>query len=179
MVPVDGNHGTFQVAIALYGMGYDVHMYDEDNVTNAGNGAVFNEISTAANHRSVTQVAIFGYSHGGGSTFSLATRVNGAGLGVTMPFTSYCDAVENDSDADINQETRFPPGSAWHLNQFQNGTFGNFGLDGGPVAGSNPAPTGLDVETTAWGAAATHFVVDDYAQVRNLIQTSLTGRVTR
>ena len=31
------------------------------------------------------------------------------------------------------------------------------GLDGGPVPDSNPPPTGLDVETTPWGAGATHF----------------------
>ncbi len=179
--PVDPNHGTFVVAIGLYNQGYDVFMYDEDNVAANGAGATFNEVSTAIQRRAVSQVAIFGFSHGGGSTFSLATRLAGSGLGgYTIPFTSYVDAVENDSDFDIHQERRFPPGSLFHLNQYQVGAIlEDGGLDGGPVPGSNPPPTGLNVETTPWGAGATHFTVDDFAQVRTLITTSLQARVTR
>jgi hypothetical protein len=66
------------------------------------------------------------------------------------------------------------------LNQFQVGALlVDFGLDGGPVAGSSPPPTGLNVETTPWGANATHFVIDDFVQVHTAIRTGLTARVTR
>ena len=67
-VPVDPNQGTFVVAISLYGRGYDVMQYDEDNVAADGSGAVLTEVVNAVQHRGVEQVAIFGYSHGGGST---------------------------------------------------------------------------------------------------------------
>jgi hypothetical protein len=109
--PADPNHGTFQVACALYRDGYDVHMYDEDVVDNTGAGEAFDEVLSAVNEREVTDIAIFGYSHGGGSTYDLAGRLlNQADIGVD--FTSYVDAVQNDSDTDVDQETRRPPGSA-------------------------------------------------------------------
>ena len=38
------NHGMFQVAIDLYELGYDVHMYDEDVVVANGSGAAFDEV---------------------------------------------------------------------------------------------------------------------------------------
>ncbi|MCB9851142.1 MAG: hypothetical protein H6817_10620 [Phycisphaerales bacterium] len=182
-VPVEANSGTFVVGTALYGLGFDVHMYDEDNVSADGSGAVYNETATAIQHRLVDEIAIFGYSHGGGSTYSLADRldVNRAGLGLfTIGYTSYVDSVRNNSDIDVNQELRRPPSSAYHLNHYQHGSFfEDLGLDGGPVTNSNPPPTGLDVETTPWGANSTHFEVDDYIQVRSLMESTLTPRITR
>ena len=50
---------------------------------------------------------------------------------------------------------------------------------GGPVPNSNPPPTGLNVETTPWGADATHYNVDDFQQVLDAIKNSLFPRVTR
>jgi hypothetical protein len=35
------------------------------------------------------------------------------------------------------------------------------------------------VETTAWGAGATHFEVDDFVQVRDLIEVSLLQTTAR
>ena len=179
--PVDPNHGTYLVGRALYRLGYDVHLYDEDNVSPTGAGAVYNEASTAIRDRAVESVVSFGYSHGGGSTYDLSERLdsNRATLGTfDIPFTSYVDGVENDSDFDIQQERRFPPGSAYHANHYQRGSLEDFFLDGGPVSGANPPPSGLDVETTFWGANANHFVVDDYTQVRDFIRLNLDQRVT-
>lgn len=79
----------------------------------------------------------------------------------------------------MEQETRRPPGTQYHLNHYQHGTMGDGWLDGGPVANSNPPPTGLDVETTDWGANATHGSVDDLQEVINAIMTSLVQRVAR
>ena len=180
--PVDPNHGTFVAAIDLYGLGYDVHMYDEDNVSPNGSGAVYNEVVNAVQSRGVAQVVIFGYSHGGGSTYDLSERLdaNRAAIGTfSIVYSSYVDGIENDSNFDLDMELRLPPGTAYHVNQYQHGTSADFFLDGGPVPGSNPPPTGLDVETTVWGANATHYIVDDYDEVRDLIQTSLTPRVIR
>lgn len=179
-VPVDPNNGTFVVGIALYEQGFDVHMYDEDNVAADGSGAVYNEVVTAVRDRGVSRVAIFGYSHGGGSTYDLAERldVNRPGIGIfEIVGTSYADAVENDSDIDVQQELRRPPSTAYHANHYQVGTLTDFFLDGGPVPNSNPSPTGLNIETTPWGAGSTHFTVDDYVQVRSYIEANLATRL--
>jgi hypothetical protein len=180
--PVDPNHGTFLVASELYRQGRDVRMYDEDAVASDGSGAVYVEAVNAIQARGVAELAIFGYSHGAGSTHDLCERLdaNRAGVGVfSIPFTSYVDGVENDSDVDVDMELRKPPGSAYHANHYQRGTFADFFLDGGPVPVSAPPPSGLDVETTAWGGGATHFVVDDLAQVRDFIGLNLETRVLR
>ncbi|MCG8405902.1 MAG: hypothetical protein MI923_11970 [Phycisphaerales bacterium] len=180
-VPVDLNHGTFVVAVGLYDQGFDVHLHDEDDVAPDGSGPVFDEVVNAIRHRLVDEVGIFGYSHGGGSTYDLADRLDAdrAGIGrFEIRFTSYADAVENDSDVDISQELRRPPSSGYHANHYQNGSFADFFLDGGPVPNSEPSPTGLNVEVTPWGAGATHFEVDDFVQVRDFIETNLVSNVT-
>ncbi|MBI5865434.1 MAG: hypothetical protein HZB38_13190 [Planctomycetes bacterium] len=181
--PPDPNMGTFIDAQRLYRSGYDVHMYDEDGVAADGTGIVFNEAATAIRDRGVGTVAIFGYSHGGGSTYDLADLldISRPALGTfEIAYTSYVDSVSNNSDIDTAQELRRPPGTAYHLNHYQHGSiFEDFGLDGGPVPNSNPPPSGLDVEMTAWGASATHFQVDDFAQVLDLIQASLEAAIVQ
>ncbi len=180
--PIGANLGTFVVAEDLYPAGYDVQMFDEDEVSSSGAGPVYDEIVTAVRDRGVTQVALFGYSHGGGSVYHLAQRLdaNRATIGVfELVYTSYADSVRNNSDIDVFQETRRPPSSQFHLNHYQHGSFSDFFLDGGPVTSSNPPPTGLDVETTPWGAGATHFEVEDFVQVRDLIFVELTSHVSR
>lgn len=175
-VPVDPNHGVFVVAVDLYSQGYDVHIHDEDEVSSDGSGVVFNEVVNAVQNRLVDEIGIFGYSHGGGSTYDLADRLdaNRAGIGLfEIAFTSYADAVENDSDIDIQQELRRPPSSGYHANHYQNGSLADFFLDGGPVPDSNPPPTGLNVETAPWGVGSTHFEVDDFVQVRDFVETNL------
>jgi hypothetical protein len=181
-LPLDPNHGTFVVGTELYELGYDVRMYDEDGVTSNGSGPVYDEVVNAVQSRGVADIALFGYSHGGGSTHDLAERLDAfrAGIGAfAIPFTSYVDGVENDSDIDTDPELRYPPSSGFHANQYQRGTFADFFLDGGPVPGSAPPPTGLDVETTTWGTGATHFIVDDYLQVRDFILMNLDLRTSR
>jgi hypothetical protein len=185
-VPVDPNHGTFVVGIDLYQQGYDVHMHDEDDVTADGSGSVYDEVVNAISHRMVDKVSIFGYSHGGGSTYDLSERLdnNRAGIGVfDIVVTSYVDSVQNDSDFDVDQELRRPPSTGYHANHYQVGSFTDIFLDGGPVPNSfgwpesNPTPSGLNVETAPWGSGATHFVVDDYAEVKGFIETNLISRL--
>ena len=182
IVPTDPNHGTFVVGEFLYERGYDVHTHDEDDVGPLGDGPVYDEVVTAVQDRAVSQVVSFGYSHGGGSTYDLVERIMDDQVSIgsfTVPFTSYVDGVGNASDIDTSQELRHPPGSALHVNHYQRGSFADFFLDGGPVPSSIPGTTGLDVETTPWGAGTTHYLVDDFAQVRDLIQAELEQSVNR
>jgi len=155
------NHGTFQLAIALRQKGYDVAMYDEDVVPSNGAGAAFNEVASAVGRRAVSGVAIFGYSHGGGSTNDLARRLDTmrATIGsFSIDFTAYVDGIDNDSDFDLDPETVLPPSTGYHANYYQHPGCGFLQLCGGPVAGSN---RDVNVTATPWGASLTHFTIDD------------------
>ena len=115
------NSGMYLVSRWLLIDGYDVHYYDEDAVDSVGSGQAFDEVMLAVKDLCVTSIAIFGHSHGGGSTYSLAekfTENNSANL-FTVKFTAYVDAIENESNTDMNSEARLPPGTEYHINYFQ------------------------------------------------------------
>jgi hypothetical protein len=128
----DPNLGTFEIATELYDLGYDVHMYDEDDVHVDGSGPVYDEVVRAIQTRGQSQVVIFGHSHGGGSTYLLADRLdrNAQTVGsYTVPYTAYLDAIEDDSGyaglpgivgfTDTDPERRRPPRSLFHANYYQ------------------------------------------------------------
>lgn len=174
--PPDPNHGVFNLALSLYEGGYDVHMYDEDNVTSNGSGSVYNEVVRAVQSRAVTIVSIFGYSHGGGSTYDLAERLdlNRAGIGTyAIPYSAYIDGIENDSDIDLDSERRLPPGSAYHVNYYQRN---DFLIRGDSVAG---AAVDVNVSNTPWGGGLVHTSIDDHANVRSGVLDPLLQRVPR
>jgi len=124
--PPDPNHGIFNIASNLHAMGYDVHMYDEDVVSSSGAGQAYDEVVRAVSQRGIGVVSIFGYSHGGGSTYDLAERLanNAGSIGAfTVPYTAYIDGIENDSDIDLDSERRLPPGTQYHVNYYQRNDF--------------------------------------------------------
>lgn len=135
--PADSNHGVFDLAIQLYKRGYDVHMYNEDVVDSKGEGEAYNEIVNAIKERKVTNIAIIGYSHGGGSTHDLAEELVNTRQSIglfNIAFTAYIDAIQNSAFYDMTAETRFPPGSLYHLNFFHTG---DHILEGGFVQGAS------------------------------------------
>lgn len=154
---VDPNHGTYRVATALYEMGWDVFMRDEDEVASDGSGPIYEEVVNAIRNRSVRELAIFGYSRGGGSTYDLCNRlyVNRNNIGdFSISFTSYVDAVRNsvrnavvdyvDRSLDLFgtrawtvpmwrigtalAEGRKPPATRFHANQYQTKSWGTLQL---------------------------------------------------
>ncbi|MHB1036085.1 MAG: Calx-beta domain-containing protein [Pirellulales bacterium] len=183
ILPADrGNFGTFQTAIDEYRNGYDVHMYDEDNVWwSDADGPPYREIWNAIQNRGVTAVAIIGYSHGGGAVYNLAQRLYRNTLPVSDPdylgqigrpftvrYTAYIDAV---TQTNVGAENRRPPLSQFHVNLWRDGDLG-----GGPSGGDDD----IDVGTyAAWGAGLTHTTVDDAAQVIDWIKTRLEQMVER
>ena len=172
------NHGTFQIAIELYQRGYDVHMYDEDVVSSSGAGAAYDEVVGALRDRGVGSVAIFGYSHGAGSTNDLARRLddNRGTIGTfSIDFTGYVDGIDNGSDIDIGTETALPSSTGYHANYYENPGCGFFTLCGGPIAG---ADFDLDVNTTPWGAGLGHFTIDDATEVTTGLIDQLILQVT-
>jgi len=179
--PADPNNGIYQLAIDLYNQGYDVHMYDEDAVDYGGAGATYNEVVNAVQHRGVSQVAVYGYSHGGGSTFLLVNLLNnnrGAIGTFTIPFTAYIDAVEDEFMGDMNQEHRRPPSSAFHVNYYQEGVANplspwfDYGLDGGPIGDPAPGdPAGVNVD--AGGQTIRHGEIDEHGPAINAIRNGI------
>jgi len=174
--PPSSGDGMFNIALSLYTMGYDVHMYDEDNVGGDGSGATYDEVVRAVSRRRIGIVSIFGYSHGGGSTHDLADRLNNnrGSIGTfTMPYTAYVDAIRNSSDIDIRSETRLPPSTAYHVNYYQrNDLF----IRGDSVSGSD---VDVNVGSTPWGSGLDHGAIDDHPNVRDGVLQPLLAHVPR
>jgi cysteine-rich repeat protein len=174
--PPDSNHGVFNIARDLYAMGYDVHMYDEDDVSSSGAGAAYDEVVRAISQRGIGIVSVFGYSHGGGSTYDLLERlaINAGSVGsYVLPYTAYIDGIENDSDIDIESERRLPIGTQYHVNYYQRE---DFFIRGNSVAGS---AVDVNVSSTSWGAGVEHTGVDDLANVRSGVRDPLILRVAQ
>ncbi len=169
-VPLDHGCGTFVIAEDLYAEGYDVHAYDEEDVDAAAQ-APYHEVVSAVDDRGVTEIAIIGYSQGGGAVHVLANGLatNPPTGAWTLEYTAYIDGVRHNG---WNPETRLPSGSAYHVNYWQSHPSGILGLHGA----SNPgADFNLDVRTTAWGAALDHFTIDNHQNVIDRIQDGSTA----
>jgi len=169
--PPDSNHGTFHIARSLYDLGYDVWMYDEDDVSSSGSGPVYDEIVRAIQGRGVSSVASYGYSHGGGATHDLAERLNNnrASIGAfTIAYTAYLDGIKNSSDIDIRSEDRRPPSAEYLVNYYQRN---DFFIRGDSVPGA-------DVNINV-GGGISHSELDDRPSVRSGVLDSLVERVAR
>ena len=109
-------HGTYDISEALYLKGYNVHYYDEGQESRC-----IAEMDDQGDKCGVEKAAVFGYSHGGGSTYRVADAAPG---GLSLEFTGYIDAVTNRFMLTLESEERRPPGSGYHFNYYQtNGLF--------------------------------------------------------
>ena len=131
----------------LYDDGYDSYYFDEDAVTAvpAGTGIAHDTVLNALNGYGVSNIVVFGFSHGGGSTWQLVNRLNAERAtlpGFTIPYTAYVDGIYNLFSV-IDPETRRPPSTLYHTNLYQTTDW----LHGALVPG---ADENIDVET-AWG----------------------------
>jgi hypothetical protein len=166
----------YSVATRLFQDGYDAHMYVEPDAGDPENSedTVFDEIVSAVNARQVTGVAVLGYSHGGGSTWRVANRLNTRQPPIGLQFSAYVDAVTQGA---ITQENRRPPGSAYHANYYQEGSFADGGLDGGPI--DDPPGADHQVNLDDPTATETHTTIDDEPAVLDDIVQRLTGQLNR
>jgi len=185
--PAPPGASTFQSAIDLHRDGYNVLMSGENAVESDGAGAVYNAVERAVQGHKITKIAMAGYSHGGGSVQDLAGILiaNRATIGTfTIPLTVYIDAVENDSDQDMNQELNRPAGTAYHLNFCQNGSIGDGWLDGNATNNDNlffnidvnpPVPPWAPIP----GGSVTHFTIEDNADLQNDVRNAIRARAGR
>lgn len=177
--PFGVNEGISVLAIALHELGYDSHMYDEDDVAADGSGAVYDEIVDAIQNRGVTEIAMYGFSHGGGSLYDLTERLdnNSGSIGpFAVPYTGYIDGIENDGTFDLDAEVRLPIGSAYHVNYYQNNIFTIGLIWGDSVPG---ASVDVNVTDTGWGAGLLHTSITTHINVEDGILNPLLVRVAR
>ncbi|GAB6188023.1 hypothetical protein [Thermopirellula anaerolimosa] len=182
--------GLNDLVIKLLLDGYDVHVWDDghdwwqaDEADEWGRGPAHDEIVHAVNHRGVTQVALLGYSHGGGTVYHVAWRLDnnyGASDGSTivepyeLVFASYLDAVRNNRYSDVTPETRRPPGASFFLNQYQTNSW----LRGGPV--ENLQPGDLEYDRSALGVEHSgDLSIDLHPLVIQTISNGFEARVAR
>ena len=165
----DPRLGVFTTGLTLYQQGYDVHLYSHDQVQSTGFGAAFNEVRNAVQKRAVSNVAIFGYSWGGGATYELARGLNAdASLTGKVKYTAYIDGIRHGS---ISAETRKPLANVYHDNIYQRK---DWLLKGNSVSGA----ANLNVTTTTWGKTLGHTTIDDHAMVQDRIVTNLKAQLT-
>jgi len=176
--PVFGpNEGVSYIAVALHQEAYDSHMYVENDVAADGSGAVYDEIVSAVQDRGVTGIALYGFSHGGGSIYDLSERLeaNKASIGdFDILFSAYIDGIENDSDVDLDAEVRLPLGTGYHVNYYQ--SFGIIPPWGGSVAG---ADVDVNVTSTLWGFLLVHITITNSAIIQSGIHDPLVQLVPR
>ncbi len=167
----DSNLGTFTMAGKLYGTGYDVQMFAHGQVQSTGKGAAYDEVVSAVLNRNVDNVAIYGYSWGGGATYELSVGLNAntalAPEGYKLRYTAYIDAIRHNG---ISSETRKPVGTAHHDNFFQRK---DFLLKGNSVSGAN----NINVTNTTWGKNLAHTSIDDNLTLHGILLKNLTDRL--
>jgi hypothetical protein len=163
--------GVYTIASTLRDEGYSVWFADEDGVDSSGAGDVYDNVVRQIQGNAITQTAVFGHSHGGGSTHDLTMLLNNnrAAIGTfTIPFTGYLDAIGNISNVYVLAETRRPP-TEFHTNIYQT----NGALDGGYVDG---ADDNFDVTGRP---GMTHSDLDDDLFVQDVILQRVFGKVNR
>ncbi len=175
-------HGMFQMAIDLYQKdGYDVRMYQEydDVLGNDATGAALKEVTRAVNWRGVKNIAILGYSQGGGSTYDLSSAMYQATLGsspgihnpYSLELTAYVDGItDNDAlpfDSAFVAERRTPVMSRFHLNQYQRNR---------PFKGNT---SGADREIDRSPLGVDHLSIDDDPAVIQEMVKEIRKRIRR
>ncbi len=163
--------GVFDIGVSLYDRGYDVQLFAHGQVSSNGRGAAYDEVSSAVLQRNVDNIAIVGYSWGGGATYELAAGLASntalAAAGYRLQYTAYIDAIRHYS---LSSETRFPTLSKYHDNFYQRK---DWLLKGNAVSGAN----NVNATATSWGSTLVHTTLDDSLVLRSLLIGGLTARV--
>ena len=177
--------GPFAIAKELYQRGYDTHIFSDRAVDLTGKGSAYNEVSSAIRDRGVTNLAMFGYSYGGGAVNDLATALDSTPQlkgRYALQYSAYIDAIQHYSLV-ASSETRRPVGSQFHDNIFErNDTKKLFGIAviGNFVPGAN---TNINVSVNnpkifkVFKANLDHWSIDDYKPVQDTISNSLQSHV--
>jgi len=166
----DPQLGIFTIGGTLYQQGYDVHLYSHNQIQANGQGAAYTEAVNAILKRKVTNLAVLGYSWGGGATYELATglQANTALTGrYALKYTAYVDGIRHNA---LGADQRLPPRTLFHDNVFQRK---DWLLKGNTIVGAN----NLNVTNTTWGSSLVHTTLDDNAMVQSIVVGNLKTRM--
>lgn len=167
----DTRLGAFTIAGTLYKLGYDVHLFSHSQVQSSGAGAAASEAAAAVLSRAVTDLAIIGYSWGGGATYELASglaadaRLSGK---YALRYSAYIDGITHSG---ISSERRLPSAALYHDSLYQRQ---DALLRGDSVAGAN----NWNVSNTTWGAGLVHTSIDDNATLQSIVAGNLQSRLS-
>jgi hypothetical protein len=173
LLPDTSHPGAFDIGRYLYLNGYDVHMYNEADVGSSPGASVpYTEVQSAVQNRNVSNIAIFGYSYGGGATYNLAGALN-----TTLAFTAYIDAVIDPFPGIPcivdGAQTNWPSGSSYHVNYYQSPHTLAEGCLGGEAC-TPPASYEFNL-----GSLVNHYTIDDNGGVQIGIEQKLQQHVSR
>lgn len=167
----DPRLGIFTMATTLYDSGYDVALFAHSEVQSSGQGAAYNEVSSAVLDRNVDNVAILGYSWGAGATYELSKGLAAnsavAAAGYRLQYTASVDGIRHYS---ISAETRKPVATQFHDNYYQRK---DWLLRGNSISGAN----NVNVTNTTWGKSLVHTTIDDNATLQSYLVNSLKTHV--
>lgn len=136
-----------------------------------GTSPPYDEVASATEDRGVTDIAIFGYSQGGGATQVLADWMASDGFDVGV--TAYVDAIDHDGAFAENER----PDSDYHLNIYE--TI-DWLLPGGPTNNLRATDREIDVTNAAgWEHTLDHLHIDDDAQVQSEVRDWLGQHLDR
>lgn len=154
------------MAAELYENGYDVHLYNEPDCIHGSlicnTDLPEEEIRSAIEDRYVLEIALMGYSHGGGAVYQVWQEMQSTNYsrGYTLALTSYIDAIYW---WDLSPQVARPTNSQWHINQYQNNT----GISGAWLNGARSNPVGDDDIDRSYIAGINHGNIDNNEVVRD------------
>lgn len=171
--------GIFATGEKLYWNGYDVWLFDQENVHLDGRGATYDFIRQAIEQRGVHELAIIAYSWGGGALYDLIeVLAEDSGLGgAEVVYTAYIDAIKSAT----NLPEMHRPDSKFHLNltQIRSCISGDLvPLCGWPYMAADGLVTeNIPVNNEDWGNELSHYSIDDDPAVYLKIFDTLKERV--
>jgi hypothetical protein len=155
------SQGIYKICEDLYLDGYNIHYFSESS-----EGRCKIEAKNQRDECGTNVLGIFGYSHGGGSTYNVALFLS------QVNYSGYIDAIQNNfGNVNPFAEERYPTGSSYHVNYFQR----NLPLDV-PLRGNKTQPPGANVELDLTDTT-THATIDGSSVVADGIKTTLKGKI--
>lgn len=170
--------GIFELGRELQGEGYDVRMYAHGDInTSDGKGKAYSDIVSAIQSGQVDNIAMIGYSWGGGAIYDLSFILDENKRAVrtdisktfTISLTGYIDAVAH---GETFGENRRPLNSAFHVGQYTRNFVPEAAYIGGEASGGDD-----DVNRSYLGH--THYTIDDDAVVKGFLKTRMLQKTSK
>jgi len=161
---------------------YWANFFDEDVINIEGTGVLYDLLVWRLEDLEVKSIALVGHSHGGGSIAAFCfylgqpyTFMDHNQPGIRPPtirFTGYVDAIRESFPLDTAAEDRYPLGSLFHANVYQQISRG---LNGTPTVDGigGPIDPNLDINTLQRVSNQGHYDIDDCIVTHEIMKDRL------